>query len=132
MKYMLDTSICIYLIKQHPANMLKKFTTLKVGDVCMSSITLAELVYGIEKSHYPEKNKAALDEFILPLNIMSFDEDAAAYYGKIRRYLEEKGTPIGSLDTMIAAHALCLDIILVTNNTHEFCRVPHLMIENWV
>jgi tRNA(fMet)-specific endonuclease VapC len=132
MKYMLDTNMCIYIIKKHPANVLKKFTVLDVGDVCISSITLAELMYGVHKSHHPQKNKAALEEFTSPLEIVSFDEETASHYGHIRASLEKKGIPIGPLDMMIAAHAQCLGSILVTNNKKEFSRIPHLKIEDWV
>ena len=132
MKYMLDTNMCIYIIKKHPEKVFKKFTKLDVGDVCISSITLAELMYGVQKSHHHQQNKVALAEFTSPLEVMSFDEEAAAHYGHIRAYLEKKGIPIGSLDMMISAHAKCIDSILVTNNKKEFSRIPHLKIENWV
>ena len=132
MKYMLDTNICIYIIKKQPQDVLKKFKLFDVGDICISSITLAELIYGVEKSHHQKKNRAALEEFILPLEIMFFDAGAAYYYGRIRAYLENKGLPIGPLDLMIAAHADCLNSILVTNNTKEFSLIPRLKIENWV
>lgn len=132
MKYMLDTNICIYIIKKHPENVLKKLIRLDLGDVCISSITLAEMEYGVHKSHHQQKNKIALSEFISPLEIMPFEENAASHYGHIRAYLEKKGTPIGSLDLMIAAHAQCLNSILVTNNTKEFSRIPKLKIEDWV
>ncbi|MDR3491280.1 MAG: type II toxin-antitoxin system VapC family toxin [Gammaproteobacteria bacterium] len=132
MKYMLDTNMCIYIIKKNPVNVLKKFKTLHVGDIHISSITLAELMYGVYKSLHQQKNKAALEEFVSPLEIMPFEDGAASHYGKIRAYLESKGTPIGSLDTMIAAHAQYLNLTLVTNNKKEFSRVPHLKIEDWV
>jgi tRNA(fMet)-specific endonuclease VapC len=131
MKYMLDTNICIYIIKRHPESVLKKFKSLELGDVCISSITLAELVYGVQKSHHHQKNKTALEEFILPLEIMPFDEGSCTPYGHIRAFLEKKGTPIGALDLMIAAHAQSLNLTLVTNNKKEFSCVPHLKIENW-
>ncbi|MES2204421.1 MAG: type II toxin-antitoxin system VapC family toxin [Pseudomonadota bacterium] len=132
MKYLLDTNICIYLIKQKPHSVLEKFKTLQVGDVGISSVTLAELSYGVEKSQYVEKNKSALENFLLPLELMSFDKEATDFYGKIRVFLEKKGATIGPLDYMIAAHALSLDVTLVTNNTKEFLHVPHLKLENWV
>lgn len=132
MKYMLDTNICIYIIKKQPENVLKKFTLFDVGDICISSITLAELMYGVEKSHHHQKNRIALEEFISPLEIMPFDDAAAYHYGHIRSYLEKKGIPIGPLDLIIAAHAHCLNSTLVTNNTKEFSRIPKLKIENWV
>ena len=131
MKYMLDTNICIYIIKQRPEKVFERFKACEVGDIGISSITLCELMYGVEKSQYQQKNKTALESFVLPLEIKTFDEMAAPSYGYIRTYLEKKGTPIGSLDLMIAAHASCLDSILVTNNEKEFSRVPNLKIENW-
>jgi tRNA(fMet)-specific endonuclease VapC len=132
MKYMLDTNICIYIIKKQPENVLKKFKSFDVGDICISSVTLAELRYGVEKSHHQKKNKAALEEFTLPLEVMAFDAEAACCSGHIKAYLEKKGTPIGSLDLMIAAHVHCLKSILVTNNTKEFSCIPKLKIEDWV
>lgn len=131
MKYMLDTNICIYIIKKHPENVLNKFKTLDIGDVCISSITLAELIYGAYKSHHQQKNKTALEGFAALLEIAPFNGDTVSHYGEIRAYLEKKGTPIGSLDTMIAAHALSLNLTLVTNNIKEFSRVPRLKIEDW-
>ena len=132
MKYMLDTNICIYIIKKQPENVLKKFTSFTLGDICISSVTFAELMYGIEKSQHHKKNKAALDEFVLPLDILPFDDLSATHYGHIRAYLEKKGTPIGALDLMIAAHAQSINYTLVTNNVKEFTRVPKLKIEDWV
>lgn len=132
MKYMLDTNICIYLIKKPPQAVFTKFKTLKLGDVCISSVTLSELMYGVQKSQDPEKNRAALSEFLSPIDIMQFDELAADSYGEVRAFLEKKGTLIGPLDTMIAAHAKSLGAILVTNNTKEFSRVMGLKIEDWV
>ena len=116
MKYMLDTNICIYIIKKNPKKVLEKFDFLNVGDVAISSITLSELTYGVEKSLHSKKNSAALHEFILPLEVLSFDENAAYHYGSIRAALEKKGQSIGPLDLMIAAHALSIDTTLVTNN----------------
>ena len=132
MRYMLDTNTCIYIIKKHPANVIKKIQTLALGDICLSSLTLAELKYGVEKSQHKQQNKSALEEFTLPLEIMSFDEKATYHYGHVRAYLEKKGTPIGALDLIIAAHALSLNLILVTNNRKEFQRVPQLKVEDWV
>lgn len=129
---MLDTNICIYLIKKKPEIVLKKFKSFAIGDICISSVTLSELCYGVEKSQHHQKNKSALEEFILPLDIAPYDDKSAYYYGHIRTYLEKKGTPIGALDLMIAAHAQSINAILVTNNAKEFSRVPKLKIENWV
>lgn len=132
MKYMLDTNICIYLIKKHPEAVLKKFKLFKIGDICISSVTFAELMYGVRKSQQQQKNQQALEEFILPLDIVPFDDAAAIDYGHIRADLEKKGALIGSLDLMIAAHAQSLNVTLVTNNKKEFLRVPHLKVEDWV
>jgi tRNA(fMet)-specific endonuclease VapC len=131
MEYLLDTNICIYIIKKRPASVLKKFESLSPGDVAISSITLAELYYGIMKSSNPKKNQEALDKFLIPLEILYFDYPATIEYGKIRAGLEKKGTPIGALDTLIASHAKSLNLTLVTNNEKEFERIPDLKIENW-
>jgi tRNA(fMet)-specific endonuclease VapC len=132
MKYMLDTNTCIYIIKKHPESVLKKFKSLLIGDICISSVTFAELMYGVHKSQHQQKNKAALQAFVLPLDVVPFDEEVASHYGYIRVLLEKKGTPIGSLDLMIAAHAQSLNSILVTHNTKEFSRVPKLKLEDWI
>lgn len=132
MKFLLDTNICIYIIKQKPLEVLHKFNTYQVGDIGISSITVAELEFGVQKSQYPAKNQQALAQFLLPLEIVNFDHAAATIYGDIRAKLENQGTPIGSLDTLIAAHALSLQVILITNNIKKFSRVPNLKSENWV
>jgi len=131
MKYMLDTNICIYLIKQNPAKVLKHFKSQAIGDIGISSITLAELRYGVSKSRHVEKNQEALDEFILPLEIADFDEKAAQEYGTIRAELERAGKPIGSMDMLIGAHAHALGATLVTNNTKEFKQIKNLKIVDW-
>lgn len=132
MKYLLDTNICIYIIKNSPASVIKKFQSLSIGDIGISSITLAELEYGVAKSIHKAKNQEALNNFILPLEILHFDELAAQAYGEIRNELEKKGKIIGSMDLMIAAHALALNVTLITNNEKEFNRIKHLQTENWV
>ena len=132
MKLLLDTNICIYLIKQQPVTVLKRFLEYQVGDIGISSITLSELRYGVAKSTHHEKNASALDEFTIPLEVVSFDEAAAHVYGEIRATLEKSGTPIGAMDMLIAAHAVSLGIPLVTNNTREFARIPSLTIIDWV
>jgi tRNA(fMet)-specific endonuclease VapC len=132
MKLLLDTNICIYLIKQQPPTVLKRFLEYQVGDIGISSITLSELSYGVAKSAHHEKNAKALDEFIIPLVVVSFDEAAAHVYGEIRAALEKSGTPIGAMDMLIAAHAISIGIPLVTNNTREFARIPSLNIIDWV
>ena len=132
MKLMLDTNICIAIIKQKPKDILQKFNTYQVGDICISSVTLAELSYGVAKSQHHEKNQAALDEFILPLEVVDFDSTAASTYGILRANLEKQGTPIDALDNMIGAHALSLNLTLITNNTKEFNRISDLKMINWI
>lgn len=132
MKVMLDTNICIYLIKQQPPTVIERFLSHPVGDIGISSITVAELAYGVNKSRNTAKNRLALEQFLLPLDVAAFDQDAALSYGKLRARLEQKGTPIGSMDALIAAHALSLGVPLVSNNLREFRRVPGLQLENWV
>ena len=131
MKFLLDTNICIYIIKQKPPKVLQKFNTYQVGDIGISSITVAELEFGVHKSKFFTENQQALSQFLLPLEIMDFDRAAANVYGDIRAILEKQGTPINSLDTLIAAHALSLQVTLITNNVKEFSRVPNLKLDNW-
>jgi tRNA(fMet)-specific endonuclease VapC len=132
MKYLLDTNICIYLIRQRPTQVLARFLNLRPGDVGVSSVTVAELEYGVAKSARPEHNRQALEGFLLPLEILLFDPGAAWVYGRIRATLESQGTPIGALNLLIAAHALSLGITLVSNNVREFQRISGLVLENWV
>jgi tRNA(fMet)-specific endonuclease VapC len=132
MKYLLHTNICIYLIKKKPPQVLQRLSRLKNEDVAISSITLSELEYGIQKSSFPEQNKLAVTLFLLPFTILSYDDMAAESYGVIRTDLEKKGIGIGSLDTLIAAHALSHNLTLVTNNEKEFSRIRGLKVENWV
>ncbi|AZO94926.1 type II toxin-antitoxin system VapC family toxin [Halocella sp. SP3-1] len=131
MKYMLDTNICIYIIKEKPEKVINKFHTLDVGDVCISSITLAELEYGVEKSQYTERNRLALAGFLSSIEVLPFSDKAASEYGRIRAELERQGNIIGAYDLMIGAHALSENITLVTNNTKEFQRINNLSLENW-
>lgn len=132
MKVMLDTNICIYLIKQQSPAILERFLSYPVGDIGISSITVAELAYGVSKSRHATKNRHALEQFIAPLEVVAFDHVAAWTYGHVREQLEAKGTPIGSMDMLIAAHALSLGVRLVSNNLREFRRVPRLRLENWI
>ena len=132
MKYLLDTNICIYVIKRKPLQVLQKFSDCSIGEIGVSSITVAELQYGVEKSQRSAQNRRALGQFLIPLVIADFDEGAAEAYGKVRTALEAQGKPSGALDTLIAAHALSLEATLVTNNTREFSRVPDLELANWV
>lgn len=129
--FMLDTNICIYIIKKKPEQVLRRLKNARISDIGVSSITLSELEYGAAKSSRPDQNRIALAEFLAPLEILSYDDMAAQEYGKIRAYLERHGTPIGPMDMLIAAHALSLNSTLVTNNEREFSRVAPLKIENW-
>ncbi|HEY9879785.1 MAG TPA: type II toxin-antitoxin system VapC family toxin [Leptolyngbyaceae cyanobacterium] len=131
MQYLLDTNICIYLIKQKPPRVLARFKTLSLSDIGISSITVAELEYGVCKSQQQEKNRSALMQFLIPLEIVEFDQAAATTYGSIRSDLEVRGLVIGSMDMLIAAHALSLGVTLVSNNVREFSRIANLSLENW-
>lgn len=131
MKRLLDTNICIYVIKKKPEKVLKRFNAFVPGDIGISSITLAELRFGVEKSSERARNQDALEGFLLAMEIAPFDDEAAHQYGVIRAGLEKKGKPIGSMDMQIAAHALALAVPLVTNDVGEFGRVPGLALENW-
>jgi tRNA(fMet)-specific endonuclease VapC len=130
--YLLDTNICIFLIRKKSQSVLQRFRLHPVGKIGISVVTLAELRYGADKSQDPAGNHASLDAFLLPLTVLDFNADAATHYGQIRSDLERRGLPIGPLDTMIAAHARSLGVSLVTNNVAEFSRVPGLTIEDWV
>ncbi len=133
MKYILDTNICIYIINEKPDKVLRKFELYPVYEFGISSITHAELQYGIEKSKNKNINQAALDEFLLPLTILPFHgQRLVTCYGEIRASLESKGQTIGPLDMLIAAHALSLDLIIISNNIKEFSRIPNLKCENWI
>lgn len=131
LSHLLDTNMCIYLIRQRPAHTLARFEEFEVGVIGVSVITVSELRYGAEKSARPEQNTQALDQFLLPLEVVDFGAEATKEYGRIRADLEKRGTPIGPLDTLIAAHAASLGAVLVTNNTREFERVPGLKLEDW-
>ena len=128
--YMLDTNILIYLIKQKPIQVLAHFQQHDFKDICVSSISVAELEYGVAKSG-SVKNKQTLDSLLQLLQRPAFDDNAASEYGTLRATLESRGTPIGPLDTLIAGHALALQATLVTNNVREFSRVPGLTVEDW-
>jgi tRNA(fMet)-specific endonuclease VapC len=131
MAYVLDTNICIYIIKKKPKNVLETLRRKKISSIGISTITLSELEYGIVKSRAPGKNRLALLEFIAPLKIYNYDDMAAKNYGEIRACLEKIGKTIGPLDMLIAAHVRSLGYILVTNNEKEFINVPNLKVENW-
>jgi tRNA(fMet)-specific endonuclease VapC len=132
LKWMLDTNTCIAIIKGEPAQAIKKLRGKNIGQVGLSSITLGELSFGAARSARREQNLAALNEFLLALEVAPCDQAVAFEYGELRAALERVGWPIGSLDTLIAAHALALDVVLVTNNTREFGRVEGLRVEDWL
>lgn len=129
--WMLDTNICIHLIKQKPKVVLDRLRALDIATVSISSITLSELEYGVAKSARPDQNASALAALLAPLTVEPFEDRAAAAYGLVRAALERQGTPIGSLDMLIGAHALSLGRTLVTNNDREFVRISGLKVERW-
>ncbi|MBU1901405.1 type II toxin-antitoxin system VapC family toxin [Patescibacteria group bacterium] len=131
-KYLLDTNICIYIIKEKPYTVIKQLKSKNISDIAISSITLAELEYGVEHSSKQLQNRIALSQFLAPIDVISFDGMSAYEYGRIRNDLQKKGSIIGPLDLFIAAHAVSLNRILVSNNIKEFQRVDGLKIENWV
>ncbi len=131
LKYMLDTNICIFTIKNKPQAVRDAFNRHQ-GQLCISTVTLMELIYGAEKSAAPEKNLAIVEGFSARLDVLSFDNEAAAHTGMIQSELAKNGTPIGPYDSMIAGHARSRGLIVVTNNLREFERVSGLRIEDWV
>jgi len=132
MKFMLDTCILIHIIRERNLNIIRMLRTKMTGEVNMSAVTVAEMEYGAAKSSRPDENRDALYQFLSPLNILPFDQNAAYEYGLIRSYLERKGMIIGSLDMMIAAHARSIPATIVSDNVREFERVPGLTVENWL
>ena len=132
MKVLLDTNICIYMIKNKPPAVRKRFEALVPGSIFVSAVTVAELRYGVEKSAAKEKNALALESFLLPLEIVAFDYESALVYGKIRADLERQGMPIGGMEMLITAQALAHNFTLVTHNLREFQRVQGLRCESWV
>ncbi len=132
MRYLLDTDTLIYILKRRPPDVAARFEKMSPEDVAISMISMAELMFGAEKSGSPARARRAVEKIAEVLRVLPLDEGAARVYGKLRAQLEKRGTPIGALDTLIAAHALSLRATLVTNNTREFARVPGLQVENWV
>ncbi len=128
--YMLDTNICIYVMKTYPPKLRDKFNAL-AEQLCISSITLGELHYGAEKSVRRTENLLAIENFVARLEVLPFAEKAAAHYGQLRAELERAGTPCGPHDMQIAAHARSEGLIVVTNNMREFSRMPGLRVANW-
>lgn len=129
---MLDTNICIYILKNYNEKLISKFSKYKFGDIGISSIVYSELIYGVEKSLKRDENLKSLLKFLSSIIICDYDVEAANEYGKIRSDLEKAGNIIGSLDMLIAAHASSKKVILITNNVKEFKRIKHLKVENWV
>ncbi|MFN3634444.1 MAG: tRNA(fMet)-specific endonuclease VapC [Rhizobium rhizophilum] len=130
LKYMLDTNICIFTVKNRPAHMREMFNRHH-GQMCISAVSLMELIYGAEKSASPERNLAVVEGFAARLDVLPYDEIAASHTGQLRAELAKSGTPIGPYDQMIAGHARSRGLIVVTNNRREFDRVPGLRVEDW-
>jgi tRNA(fMet)-specific endonuclease VapC len=136
MNYLLDTNICIYIIKKSPEKVIKKLESIPndegKNEIYLSSVTVSDLFYGVEKSSQLEKNFEALKGFLTPFQIINFDHESAEVFGRVRSDLERKGTVIGPYDLQIASIAIAHDLVLVTNNIKEFKRVDGLNLENWV
>ena len=132
MRYLLDTNTCIAIIKERPKEVATKLARVPVGEVGVSSIVLAELCFGVERSQKRKQNQEALNDFIEYVAILDWPARAAAEYGKIRMHLMKTGNPIGAMDLLIAAHAVTENVMLVTDNVREFRRVPRLKVENWI
>lgn len=128
---MLDTNIGIYIMNRRPIEVINQFKQFDIGEIGVSTITVSELRYGAAKSKNREVNQQRVDAFLLPFEIMPYDEIAADSYGHIRWQLEKRGEMIGPLDLLIAAHAVSRDLVLITNNEREFKRVENLKLENW-
>ena len=129
--YMLDTDVCSYIIRERPIEVLEHFETLKMDQLCISVVTYAELIYGVEHSSSKKINRSIVDQFVKHLSVINWDKKAAEHYGNIRVFFQVKGNVIGAMDMMIAAHARSQKMILVTNNEKHFKRVPKLKVENW-
>ena len=131
-KYLLDTNVCIHIIRKKPIEVINKLRKLNIEDVGVSTITLSEMEYGICKSKRRDENKFSLAEFLAPFEIIHFDDNAAKVYGQIRADLEVRGEIIGAMDLLLASQALSMGAIMVTNNTKEFSRINDLIVEDWV
>lgn len=129
--YLLDTDMCIYIMNNHPPQVIRRCRQCEPGEIGISAVTLSELRYGVSKSTQQKKNKVRLDEFLAPFEVLAHDLEAADVYGDIRFKLGKKGASIGALDMLIAAQALSRNLILVTNNEKEFQRIRKLKVENW-
>ena len=132
MRFLLDTNICIYIIKRKPQKVFDKFQTIEIFDIGISSVTIAELEYGVYKSQRQEQNRAALIQFLITLPVVPFDRRSTQTYEQIRAGLERQGIVVGPMDLLIASQAISLGLTLVTNNVRELSRIPGLTLENWV
>lgn len=130
-KFMLDTDICSYIMREKPIQVLKRFDSYEMEQFCISVVSYAEFIYGIQKSANPEKHQRLVENFILHVDIIPWDCSAAEHYGKIRKELESRGRIVGNMDLMIAAHARSQRMTIVTNNERHFDRITELSIENW-
>ena len=131
MNYLLDTNICIYIINKKLPSVVNHIRSKQPDEIAISTITVAELEYGVSRSQYPDQNRIALLEFLVPFIILDFDQNAAVHYGSIRLALESKGKPIEPIDLLLASQAVSRNMILVTKNEKEFRRIESLQIENW-
>jgi len=131
-RYLIDTNICIYIAKNQPAQVMRRFEQLQSGDIVMSFVTHGELLFGAEKSQYKKSTIEKVQQLTEWIPVVFPNQETASHYGQIRAHLAQAGLPIGANDLWIAAHARSLDLILVSNNTREFERVPELKLENWV
>ena len=129
---MLDTDMCSYIIKEHPIKVLKHFQKIEMNSICISIVTYAELMYGVERSSSKRINRAVINDFTKHLDVIKWDLAVADCYAMIRTELESKGTPIGAMDMMIAAHSQSIDAVLVSNNQKHFSKVKDLKLENWI
>lgn len=132
MKYLLDTNICIYLMKRRPESVLRRFREVDPAEIALSIVTIAELEYGAAKSQNPQRNREQFNNFRRPFRVLGLDEADVQAFGAIRADLERRGMPIGAYDLLIGAQARCRELTLVTNNEREFDRIAGLNIENWV
>jgi len=130
-RFMLDTDTCSYVMKRSHHGVLKRLQAIRVSDVCMSVITKSELLFGVEISPRTQQDGMALNAFLEYVEVLDFPDQAASHYAEIRAHLKAHGTMIGANDLFIAAHARCLGLTLVTNDTHQFGRIPNLVLENW-
>ena len=131
-RFMLDTDTCSYILKRSSQTVLRRLQTVPVSEVCISVITKSELLYGVQLSPRARQDNIAVDAFLRHLAVLDFPDEAAAHYAEIRAELKMRGQLIGANDLLIAAHARCLGLVLVTNNVREFGRVPGLIVENWM